>query len=54
MAGPLFASALILRVPASLAVGAAVVILVISAGETIVIAAMVFGRTGDGRLRRER
>ena len=53
-AGPLFASALILRVPASLTVGAAVVILVISAGETIVIAAMVFGRTGVGRLGRER
>jgi hypothetical protein len=54
MARPLFASALILRVPASLTVGAAVFILVISAGETIAIAAMVFGRTGDGRLRRER
>ena len=54
MAGTLIASVLLLRVPASLTVGAAVVILIISAGETIVISAVVFGRTGDGRLRPER
>ena len=56
MMGPLSASALLLRVSTSLTIGAAVVILVLiqAALETGVIAAMIFGRAGEGRLRRER
>jgi hypothetical protein len=54
MMGPFVLPALLSRVPASRTIRAAVVILVISANETIVIAAVVFGRTGESRLRRER
>jgi hypothetical protein len=54
MVGPFVVPVFLARVTASRAVGAAVVILVESAGETIVIAAPVFLGTRDGRLRRER
>lgn len=52
--GPLVAATFLLRVTASVTIGAAVVVLVKSAVETIVITATVFARIGDSRLRRER
>jgi hypothetical protein len=56
MMGPLLASAFLLRVSTSLTIGAAIVILALvkAALETVVIAAMIFGRAGEGCLRRER
>jgi hypothetical protein len=51
---PLVASLLFVRGPAALPVGAGVLLIVISPGETIVIAAIVFSRTGEGRCRGER
>ena len=56
MMGLLVAPLFLLRGAASLPVGAAVLRrpLIVSAGETIGIAAIVFGRTGDGRRGGER
>jgi len=54
MAGPLLAAALFLGGPASAMVGAAVVVLVIPARETVAIAAIVFVWIGERRSRRER
>jgi hypothetical protein len=50
----LVAPPFLMRGSASLPVGAAILRLIVSAGETIVVAAIVFFRTGDGRRGGER